>query len=234
MEDNSSISRDDWLAKLALGTIIHVNNDAGTLKYSSDISGYQKGILISSLPSPDKLKLSLEAYKTQFSNDTPLVIRMIIGGSIYAFRSHIKGVNTRACSLLFSEVPEKIQLRRLRAGVRYPCVLQAGLMIGQTRYRGVLTNISEGGCLLQMKAKASTEDLQILKQQDRATQMTVRFPFEDQETTISVKVKSLSEDKQAQLALGISFAEVGEVSPVVKKYLDFMQLEELSEYLSLD
>jgi c-di-GMP-binding flagellar brake protein YcgR len=234
VEDNTSISRDDWLAKLALGTIIQVNNESGSLKYSSEISGYQKGLLITSLPSPEKLKLSLDDFKQHFSNDTALVIRMVVDGSIYAFRSPVKGVNTRACALLFSEVPDKIQVRRLRGGVRYPCVLQAGLLIGEVRYRGVLTNISAGGCLLQMKAKASTDDLKILKEQERATLMNVRFPFEDQDTAISVKVKSLAEDKQGQLSLGISFAEVGEVAFVVKKYLDFMQLEELSEYLFLD
>ncbi|MFT5692457.1 MAG: hypothetical protein ACI92E_001791, partial [Oceanicoccus sp.] len=44
---------------------------------------------------------------------------------------------------------------------------------------------------------------------------------------------SVKEEASGDLLVGISYAEK-EANDVVKKYLDFMQLEELSQYLLLD
>ncbi len=233
MGDKNSISREELISKMEIGEVIQVNGQTSALKYWANIAGYNSGVLITSLPSPKKLDRGNVDYAELFPDNTSLVMRLIFDGVIYAFKSEVRGINLKACNLLMSSLPENIQIRKLRQGVRYPCVLQADFLLGETKFRGVLTNISEGGCLFRMKAAANAEAIRAMMDNDKATSLDVRFPFEDKDSSFEVKVKSIGDVSAVYLLLGLSYAEASQVADVVKKYLEFMQLEELSEYLVL-
>jgi c-di-GMP-binding flagellar brake protein YcgR len=230
---SETISREDLIARIDIGEFVHVSSEVGGLKFRSAVVGYSDGVLITSLPSPSQLNTQAPVGEL-FKDDMPLVMRLIVDGVVYAFKSQVRGINLKAGHFLFSSMPDKIQLRRLRSGVRYPCVLQAGLIIEQTKYRGVLINISQGGCLFQMKENASVDKLRAFREHNKMTQLSVRFPSESSDNSFDIYVKSVSPDSAGYLLVGVSFAEAGEAVKSVKKYLDFMQLEELSEYLLLN
>lgn len=227
------IAREELVAKVAIGSAIHVIGDNGQLRYRANVAGYDSGILITSMPSLKQLQLDEVACGDLFQENMQLLMRLIVEGTIYAFKSEVRAVNLKSCKLLMSSLPKNIQMRKLRQGVRYPCMLQAGVVLGETKYRGILLNISEGGCLFRMKSTTKIDAIKTLIEKDVTSSLNVRFPFEDNSSSLYVKIKSVKEEASGDLLVGISYAEK-EANDVVKKYLDFMQLEELSQYLSLD
>lgn len=231
MSDDGSILREQLITKMEMGTAIHISNSDSGLNYRARVAGYDRGILITSLPSAKQLQLDSPDYDEFFSDEMLLVMRLIVDGVIYAFKSEVLAINLKACKLLISSLPEKIQTRPLRMGVRYPCVLQAGFVLGETKYRGVLTNISEGGCLFRMKAVVDIESIKALVANDRESSLCVRFPFNDKDLSFEIKVKSVSNEETGYFLLGTLYSEPEKVVPVIKKYFEFMQLEELAEYL---
>jgi len=233
MSGKDSLSRERLISKVEIGTAIHVNSESGSFKYRANLVGYNHGMLLTSLPSEKQLDLKDVNYPVLFAQGTSTVMRLIIDGVIYAFKSEIQDIHQRASKILVSQLPETIQMRRLREGVRYPCVLQANFLLGETKYRGVLTNISEGGCLLSMKSGSYTEAIKTEMKNDKSTSLDVRFPFEEKDCTFDVKVKSVGGTSDSNLLIGISFISEEKELDVIRKYLDFMQLEELSEYLLL-
>ena len=231
MSDASSISREELISKVEVGAAIHINSESGSFKYRGSLAGYNNGMLLTGLPSEKQLDLKGVDYPALFAKDTSMVMRLIVDGVIYAFKSDVRDIHQSVSKILVSHMPETIQMRRLREGVRYPCVLQTNLLLGETKYRGVLTNISEGGCLLTMKAGSYTESIKTLMKNDKSTCLDVRFPFEEKDCTFDVKVKSIGDTSSGNLLVGLSYVTEGEDLEVIKKYLDFMKLEELSEYL---
>lgn len=233
MSDEKIIAREELVAKVIIGSAIHVIGENGQLKYRANVAGYDSGILITSMPSSKQLQEDEVVYSDLFQEGMKLLMRLIVEGTIYAFKSEVRAVNLQSCKLLMSSLPKNIQIRKLRQGVRYPCMLQAGVVLGETKYRGILLNISEGGCLFRMKATTKVDAIKALIEKEVTSSLNVRFPFEDNNSSLYVKIKSVKEESSGDLLVGISFAEK-EASEVVRKYLDFMQLEDLSEYLSLD
>lgn len=233
MTEKTVIDREELIKSVGIGEWIHINSEDGQLKYRASIVGYSQGVLLTALPSAKQLELENVDYQSLFDQPAPLVMRLVFEGVIYAFKSEVLLVNTDACKLLLSAIPEQIQLRRLRQGVRYPCVLQAGLLIGEAKIRGVLTNISEGGCLLRIKAATKRDTIKGLIDNEKATGLDVRFPFEEKDSSFNVMVKSVAADGGDYLLLGLSYVEAGEAAPAITKYLEFMQLEQLSEHLVL-
>jgi len=231
MSTDTFIGRGELIAKVAIATAIHITGGGG-LKYRSKVVGYDSGLLITALPAAAQLPESQTPFESFLGADTALVMRLIVDGNIYAFGSKVKVQYQEGCKLLLSSLPEKIQIRKLRAGVRYPCVLQAGFLLGETKYRGVLINISEGGCLLRMKLTSNVDGIKAIMENDKTSTLNVRFPFDSSDSSFHIKIKSLSQET-GHLLLGLSYADSEETAVVVKRYLDYMQLEQLSEYLTL-
>lgn len=229
----SDISREELIKKVDIGSTVHVTSEPGEIKYRANLVGYSSGVIITSLPTAKQMVKPEKDHEKLFPSGMLMILRLIVHGVIYAFKSQVHGVNLDYCKILLSSLPEKIQIRHLRARVRYPCVLQAGLIIGETKYRGVLTNISEGGCQLRMKIHVNIDTLKAMKENNKITSMDIRFPFEDQDNTFKVKIKSIVDSSAGYVLLGLSYKEIGNVADIIKKYLEFMQLEELSEYLQL-
>lgn len=232
MSKENYIRRDDLISKVAIGTAIHISGDNGSIKYRSSVVGYDNGVLLTSIPSAKQLPKEDSSYDDVFTEGLPLVMRLIIEGTIYAFSSDVRAIYLEKNKLLMSSLPEKIQTRQLRKGVRYPCVLQAGFVIGETKYRGVLINISEGGCLFRMKVSSKIEAIKSIMERDKTSSLNVRFPFDKSDSSFFVKIKSLSNDA-GHILMGMYYDDAVEVESTIKKYIEYMQLEELSEYLPL-
>jgi hypothetical protein len=233
MSEEKIVAREDLVAKVVIGSAIHVLGGNGQLKYRANVAGYDSGILITSMPSAKQLQIEEVVYSDIFIENMTLLMRLIVDGTIYAFKSEVRAVNLKPCKILMSSLPKNIQTRKLRQGVRYPCMLQAGVVLGETKYRGILLNLSEGGCLFRMKATTKVAAIKALIEKGITSSLNVRFPFEENNSSFLVKIKSVKEESSGDLLVGISYAEK-EASDVIKKYFDFMQLEELSEYLSLN
>ncbi|MFT5578745.1 MAG: hypothetical protein ACI9WS_001500 [Paraglaciecola psychrophila] len=231
MSIDTFIERGELVARMPIATAIHITGDDG-LKYRSKVVGYDSGVLMTSLPNVAQLPEVEDPLETYFAAETVLVMRLIVDGNIYAFSSKVRTVYSEGIKLLLSSLPEKVQTRQLRGGVRYPCVLEAGFVLGETKYRGVLINISEGGCLLRMKQSCDLENIKVLMENDKTSNLTVRFPFDSSDSSFDIKVKSLSQDA-GYLLLGMFYADSEEAGAVIKRYLEYMQLQKLSEYLVL-
>lgn len=233
MNKEKIISREELVSKVVIGSAIHVVGDNGQLKYRATVAGYEGGILMTSMPSSKQLKVDKIVYSDVFPEKMQLLMRLIVEGIIYAFKSEVRAVNVDPCKILMSSLPKNIQIRKLRQGVRYPCMLQAGVVLGETKYRGILLNISKGGCLFRMKATTKMSAIKVLIEKEVRSSLNVRFPFEDKISSLYVKIKSIKEELSGDLLIGISFVE-NEANDVIDKYMDFMQLEDLAGYLSLD
>ncbi|MEE8057542.1 MAG: PilZ domain-containing protein [Pseudomonadales bacterium] len=224
----TDIKREELAAKLDIGTTVHINNEDNTVKYSAYLVGYDHGTLITSLPTTKQLNKENISYDKLFVAQQPLIIRLIVNGVIYAFKSPIMAIHLEPCQLLLNSLPEKIQTKPLRQAVRYPCVLQAGFLIGDTKYRGAVTNISNQGCLFRMKTIANITSIKAMKENDNTSNLEIQFPFDQGMELLDVKVKSILEDGE-NLLLGMALT--GDIN-VVEKYIESMQLEELTEFLT--
>jgi PilZ domain/Flagellar protein YcgR len=228
MTDATAHKREDFVAKLDMGTIIHISNEDNSLKYRTALVGCHQETLITSLPNSNQLPDENATYTDFFIEKNTLIARLIKAGFVYAFKSVVQAINTDHCKLLLSSIPEEVQARPLRQTVRYPCALQAGLIIGETKYRGAVTNVSLTGCLLRMKHISNRAQLDAMKSNKLPSTLEIKFPFNQKTKALQVYVKSINEESEGYLLVGMEFIDD---TAIVHQYIESMQLEELTEFL---
>ncbi|MBL4826194.1 MAG: PilZ domain-containing protein [Spongiibacteraceae bacterium] len=228
MNNNTDIKPEELLAKLEIGTAIHVNTEDNAVKYRASLLGYDQSSLLTSLPGSKQLPIDKSAYFDLFSEQQVLIFRLITDGVIYAFKSIVLTTHTKYCKILLSSLPESVQARPLRKTVRYPCTLPGGFVIGETKYRGAVINISLSGCLFRMNALSNTAQLESIKANEHIAKLEVAFPLDQGGKSFDSTVRSIEEDSEGYLMLGMSFSDD---ETLVEKYIEFMQLEELVPFL---
>jgi c-di-GMP-binding flagellar brake protein YcgR len=75
-----------------------------------------------------------------------VVVRYLSDGAVFGFESKVIDFMVQPARLLFLTYPSKVQYCEIREHKRYDCLYDAQLVLAGAPRRGVVANISMGGC----------------------------------------------------------------------------------------
>jgi c-di-GMP-binding flagellar brake protein YcgR len=89
---------------------------------------------------------NLTEIREQIFRGQVVVIRYMTAGTVYGFESKVMALSLQPAKLLFLVYPEKIQACEIRKHARFDCTFYCRAVVSGSTYRGIITNISLGGC----------------------------------------------------------------------------------------
>jgi c-di-GMP-binding flagellar brake protein YcgR len=107
--------------------------------------GLKDRYLIVALPSAERVK-------QRCRQGGRLSFRLMLQGAVTVFQADIIQYVDQPFSLLFTEHPRRMEGRRMRCSRRVNCSFPARLHAGGRDYRGVIVDISSGGCQFAFEA----------------------------------------------------------------------------------
>ncbi|MFT6899495.1 MAG: c-di-GMP-binding flagellar brake protein YcgR [Paraglaciecola sp.] len=154
------------------------------------------------LEQPDSKRYGF--VRDQLCEGQSIVIRTICEqttGECIAFRSVVEGIINHPRRLLFVSFPDDIQKRELRGeqrtAIRYPAEIY--MMKKANRIKGVITDISDGGCRFEFRAG---ETVKGIKQE----YIYIEFEHPDTGQVLELTSKVCSQRKEMDvISIGIAF-----------------------------
>lgn len=224
MEEYFSAER---LMDLTIGSVVQVNNEEKDLHFVMQLVGVDQGhSVICTLPAPHNLPENA-TYDQLFIEGTVFEMRIIHDGKVIAFETSIMMTLDQPVKLLISTYPEMIESRRLRKDTRFPCTLSCDLRSGDNESYGVITNISNGGCQLNLPADVDHLFLEEAMDVQDPIDLEIFFPFAESSITINAHVRSMNNNTDNNCLVGLAFSFEYEA---IRKYLDSLQLESISPF----
>lgn len=216
----------DRLLKFEMGSVVQINReDDESVHYSVALVGVdEKHSVITSLPAKQFLPKNA-THESVFTTGSMLEMKTIYEGRVVAFESTVVDIYDER--LLICSFPEMIEARRLRQDTRFPCALSCDVRLNSKEFYGVISDISNGGCLMTVPQDTDYSLIEeALKTQD-TLQLEVFFPFADQSTIISGNVKSSTCLIDGDCKVGLSFTSNYEG---VRRYLESLQLDSVAPF----
>jgi hypothetical protein len=176
--------------------------------------------LIISPPSVEQLidnKITVENY---FSLGRDFVVRVVSNGYLFAFNSKLVGVYSTACRLLILQLPKVINFTQLRSTDRVPCAFPALIETDDMKINALVTDISEGGALLQTESKNLDESLKACKDFELPFSLFIKFPSAESHELIQAKLRSIKRAANQNIVLSVAFSGKSEGTT---KYLEYSQ-----------
>ncbi len=203
--------------QIIIGIPVQLGDATSKIKLIANLVGLDgDDKLIISPPSVEQLidnKISVENF---FSIGREFVVRVVSNGYLFAFNSKLVGVYSTACRLLILQLPKAINFTQLRSTDRVPCAFPALIETDDTKINAIMTDISNGGALLQTESTILDESLKACKDFDLPISLHVHFPFMESTELIQARLRSVK--KGANQYLVLSFAFLGK-SEGATKYL---------------
>lgn len=213
------------LLELAIASVVQVNSDSGDFHFTVSLVGVDSpNSVITTLP----LKQSLPegfAYNALFALGDVFEMRTIHKGYVVAFESSFKAIYDER--LLITQFPEMIETRLLRAETRFPCALACDIRQAGCESYGVISNISHGGCQLEVNQDANFRFIENAVGQNTLVALEVFFPTMEAPFVIEAFVRSASCQQDGACKVGIAFRQNYEV---VRKYLESLQLDSVAPF----
>lgn len=215
----------DRLLELTIGTIVHINPQGDEKSHKTQLVGCDNGhSVITTLPIKGNEN---RPWKEIFPAGLALELKTIHNGKVIAFESTITGLyNNR---LLIGSFPEMIETRRLRRDVRFPCTLSCDIHTASTESFGVISNISIGGCQLNVSKDEEHKFIEDALNSQSPIDLEIFFPFYENSVVISALVKSSSCQIDGACKVGMSFEVDYEC---VRRYLESLQLDSVAPFFS--
>lgn len=217
----------DRLLELAIGSVVQTSSQTQDNQFIVNLVGIEQGkAVITTLPATHNLP-EHASYETLFTKGMVLEMRIIHHGTIIAFESGVLAIEQGYSQLLITSYPEMVETRRLRKDTRFPCTLSTDIMLGVTHTYGVIINISNGGCLLNLAGDIDPQIIEEAKKLEQPFELEVFFPFSDNSVTLMAVAKSVTILSERKVEVGLAFSQEYEV---IRKYLDSLQLESVAPF----
>ncbi len=134
-----------------------------------------------------------------------LVIKSIVKGTIYAFRSKLVDLISKPMKLMFIEYPRKIEQHELRSDKRYKCRIGIQIQVNEKEITGTIENIGKGGCRCSIPIFSEQEKIT-----DSLTNAVVpfkcAFPGFKDEIRFLGKIRS-AKVKEERIIVGVQFID---------------------------
>ena len=136
------------------------------------------------------------------------IVRYLSAGRVYAFRSTLLGIIKEPRRFSILSYPESLEVVNLRKFERISCLTDAELHISNNIYEGIVTDISMGGCNVDLNHSGILDfpEIRILEEVSLTLQLKDGEFLED----IKATVRSTKRDKH-NLSLGLQFLPWGEM-----------------------
>ncbi|MBY6186761.1 flagellar brake protein [Marinobacter hydrocarbonoclasticus] len=131
------------------------------LRCRTSLVGWRKDKYLVLRPSDNQYHL--------FSAQSSVILRYLVDGQIYAFKTRVLATSANPERLLFCYYPEQVTNLRLRQHIRYATRLFAQLELDHDSQEGLILDISASGCQF-VPSKAAASDMS-------GTEVNVVFPF---------------------------------------------------------
>ncbi|THB68446.1 MAG: flagellar brake protein [Desulfovibrio sp.] len=146
------------------------------------------------------------------------------GGVVCGFQAEVAHIMVRPFPILFVDYPESIEVFHLRKHDRVMCYLPVALFMDGEEVKGVITDISTGGCRVFLDDGAVSG----LPKTEKDAELSCLFTLSDSNMEVLVNgVIRTVEDQKQGVVLGLGFIEpteevveaVGQYVAVVKEHL---------------
>ncbi len=147
-----------------------------------------------------------------FAKDKELTVRYVHQGSVFGFRTSIMLTVIDSFNVVFVNSPKKIEDYNLRTHKRFECSLPARLEVitrhqnRQLRFKGIIGDISKGGC----KATIILQELEWVKEPlkiQSVIEIYLALPGIEGELFLQGAVRSMTQDDKG-LVLGVQFVDL--------------------------
>ena len=144
----------------------------------------------------------IPGLRTRLVAGAVVTVRFISDGVLCGFQSEIITHVGKPSLLLFVIYPDVVEKLSIRQHKRIQCALPAQLHSSRGDAKGLLANISQGGCRMLLDARKQTE----LRQSVAGDELVLRFHLEADSIAKAAKcdVRSVNADS-SRIVLGISF-----------------------------
>ncbi len=159
-----------------------------------------------------------------FAKDKELTVRYVHQGSVFGFRTSIMLTVIDSFNVVFVNSPKKIEDYNLRTHKRFECSLPARLEVitrhqnRQLRFKGIIGDISKGGC----KATIILQELEWVKEPlkiQSVIEIYLALPGIEGELFLQGAVRSMTQDDKG-LVLGVQFVDLsGKSQAQLDKFL---------------
>ncbi len=200
-------------------TILQIQVQGYPNRLKSYLVGREEGrYLILKMPSvvgnPDEI----------FAKDKELTVRYVHQGSVFGFRAPIILTVLDRFNVVFIHFPKAIEDYNLRTHKRFECTLPARLEVitrhqnRQLRFKGIIGDISKGGC----KTTITMQELEWVKEPlkiQSVIEIYLALPGIEGELFLQGAVRSMIQDDKG-LALGVQFVDLsGKSQAQLDKFL---------------
>lgn len=220
----------DRLLHLKLGSIISMESEDDELHFKVVLVGIDNNhSVITTLPGLSALPQNA-SYRSIFHPGRTFELKTIHEGRIVAFESTATGFYQDR--LFIGSFPEMIETRQLRRDTRFPCALSCDIRLADKVSYGAITNISNGGCQLTVKAEDSAEPASnslvgSALESQQPIELEVFFPYADNAVTLTASVKSAEREVDGDWKVGAAFTQDFES---VRLYLESLQLDSIAPF----
>ena len=160
----------------------------------------------------------IPGMREQFYEDKPVRVRYIHEGNVYGFESRVVSLLVAPFRLLFLAYPENIETLNLRQCPRVDCYLPAGVVLSGKRYKGLVLNLSCGGCQVVVETRDQDSPPKIAVDED----ITLEFKMfaSDKNMNLAGKVKNINVN-DTRIYLGVKYNELSEdIKNDIQNYID--------------
>jgi hypothetical protein len=152
-----------------------------------------------------------------------LVVSYLFSGRVYAFRCTLLGLVKELYRFLILSYPDAIETINLRKHERISCIIAAEVSVKGQAYRGIVSDISKGGCSFEFD-RTERQAFPDLKVQDEIV-ISMHLPEKTEETVFNTVVRVIRED-QKTMTSGLQFIASNIISET-----DTKSEKNLTEYL---
>ncbi len=200
-------------------TVLQIQIDGYPKRMKSFLVGREEGrYLILKIPAV------LDNPAEIFAENKELTVRYVYQGSVFGFKTAVELTVINKFNVVFVKFPGKIEDHNLRAHKRFDCSLPARLEVitrhlnRQLRFKGIIGDISKGGC----RATISMQELEWVKEPlkiQSVIQIYLALPGVEGELFLQGAVRSMVQDENG-LALGVQFVDLsGKSQTQLNKFL---------------
>jgi c-di-GMP-binding flagellar brake protein YcgR len=145
-----------------------------------------------------------------------VIVRYLIDGSVYGFRSRVIQAIIKPFRLVFIEYPSELELYKLRTCERIDLFIKAGLSIHDMTLSGVIVDLSCGGCLMVLEGESVGSGLLVAGQEP--TSLT--FSIDSEIITLPCRiVRIMEEAHKQQLGIAFEFEDASDAESI-RSYVD--------------
>ncbi len=146
-----------------------------------------------------------------------LTIRYRYLGDLFKFKSIVLGSNEKPFKVTYLSYPDMIEKIEYRDTQRVHCFIPASIVYHKTKIKGMISDISLGGCKFRTDAIDQIEGLLIKREGD----IILHFPLLGLEGVKEFKGKVKKVEFDNQFSLGVGFYDIEEDSrEIIAAYVE--------------